>query len=116
VHDDARPLREHRRQERAVEAHGGHQIEVELPLPRLIVERSEATRRRARATEHVDQDVDEVLERLSGDARRSLRRGDIGGDVANPVDVFGRGASGRHDANTSLSQGNDDGRADPPGQ
>src|SRR5882672_1806176 len=58
VNDDAGASLDHRWQQRAVEANGRHEIEVELLRPYLIIEDSEAAAGRGRTAEHVDKDVD----------------------------------------------------------
>src|SRR6266481_5587450 len=56
--DDAGALRNHRRQQSAIETNCGHQVLVQFLGPLGVVERRESTARRAGAAEHVDEDVD----------------------------------------------------------
>ncbi len=111
VHDDARPLCEHHGEQRAVEPHGGHQVEIHLLLPLGVTERGEPAGRRLRATEHVDQDVEaaERVPREPGHPCTAIGRGHVRCDV---VDAFGRvgwhGACRGHDRDTVLTQDVDD--------
>ncbi len=87
--DDARALRDHRRQQCPVEADGRHQIEVQLLRPLPIVENGKAAARRGGAAQHIDENIDTAksLERGGGDDGAALRRGDVGRDV---TDALGR--------------------------
>ena len=58
VHDDAGVLREHRRQQCAIEADGRHQIQTQLLHPHLVVERGESAGRCARPAEDIHEDID----------------------------------------------------------
>ena len=82
VHDDARALRDHRRQEGTIEAHGGHQVDIELLSPCVVVEGCEASRRRRGAANDVDDDVDpaEDLQGHLRNQRTALSRREVCGN------------------------------------
>jgi hypothetical protein len=114
--DHARPLREHRGQQRAIEAHSRHQVEGELRLPLAVIEHGEATRWRLGSAEHVDDDVDaaECVEHRLGDTRTTLRCRDVCRDVVHSVwPLSWNRASRRHDRRAVLAQHFNDGRANP---
>ena len=57
MYDNAGALLDHRRQERAIEAHGAEEVLVERLVPFRVVEYGEAARRRGRAADDMRDDV-----------------------------------------------------------
>ena len=112
----ARPLRKHRRQQRTIEPYGGHQVEVDLLPPLLVVECGEPTGRRLRAAKHIDDDVDaaEVIERALRDNGAAHGRRDGRRDIVHMVGRVARNRTRRrHHVRAVLAQDVDDGGADP---
>ena len=115
VHDDAGALPEHRRQQCTIEADGGHQVQIQLLRPRLVVERGESAGRGVRPAEHIHEDVDpaEAAEEALRDGRAARSRRNVRGNVVHAsVCVSGNLACRRDDCRTSVVQHIDDGRAD----
>ena len=113
--DHTGPLREHGRQQRAIEPHRRHQVEIDLFPPRLVVECGEPAGRRLRAAEHVDDDVDaaQVVEGALSDKGATLSRRDVRRDVVHAGKRAARNRASRgHHARAVLSQHLDDGGAD----
>src|ERR1700730_13878773 len=112
--DDGWALRNHRWQERPVEAHGGHQIEVQLLRPFVVAERRKAAARRLGTAEHIDENVDpaKLFKHCPHHGGATLRRGDIGRYVsaAIPRDRW-HGARGRDDLYSLLAEHINDGCA-----
>src|ERR1700676_3837227 len=82
MYDDAGALLDHRRQERAIEAHGAEEVLVERLVPFRVVEYGEAARRRGGTAHDMNDDVDtaETAEDRVRDGRASFDRRYIGDD------------------------------------
>lgn len=105
--DDAGALGDHRRQQRAIEADGRHQVLVQRIRPFPIIESYKAAARRARPAENIDDDVDtaEPVQNGFGDCIASFSGGEVGGDVTHAIGRVRRdGARRRDDAGAGVSQ------------
>jgi hypothetical protein len=82
MYDNAGALLDHRRQERAIEAHGAEEVLVERLVPFRVVEYGEAARRRGGAAHDMNDDVDttETAEDRVRDGCASFDRRYIGDD------------------------------------
>src|SRR6266853_1118234 len=123
VNDDARTLLNHSRQERPIQAHGRKQIEVELPLPCLVVKHREPASRRRRAADDVDHDVNpaKALANSTGNGRAAFRTGHVCGNehrIGRMIDArsrcgqdFGTGVSqpGNNSFTDTLGSAGDEG-------
>src|SRR5258708_35796142 len=113
--DDAEALRNHRRQQSAIETNCGHQVLVQFLGPFGVVERRESTARRVGAAEHVDEDVDtaELLQHRLGDRASAFRGRKISGKKAHAVGRLRRRRARRsHDPCSGVTQSSHDCGAD----
>lgn len=87
MQDDARALREHGREQGAIQTHSWHEVEVELLGPFGIGKRCEATGWSRRSADHVDQYVDaaKVVECRIDRMLHSVGTSEIGSDVLDLV-------------------------------
>ena len=116
--DHARALLEHRRQQRAIQPDGRVKVLVEGALPLLVVERSEAARRRRGAADDMHDDVDavEAIADRVDHGRAAFGGGNIRGNEQIGIGEFGwRRASGGEDLRPELAQARDHRCADPLG-
>ena len=96
-------------QERAVETHGWHQVEVEFLLPLVVIEHSESPGWRRRATDNVHDDVNatKVPPDSIDYSRATCRRGDVSSNEHSICRL--RTRPGRaQDLGTHLRQPRDD--------
>ncbi len=118
MNDHARAPLEHRRQQRPIEPDRRQQVEVERAPPFLVVEHGEAARRRRRAAQHMNEDVDAaepVADRV-GHGRAARKRRDIRRDEKLGIgQIRGPGARRSEHRRAGLAQPADDGRADALG-
>jgi hypothetical protein len=112
VDDHTCASRKHRGQQGPIEAHGRHQVEIDLLSPLFVVERREAAGGRLRSAEHVHDHIDtaQCVEREPSNTSAPLRCGDIRRDIVHAIWRLCRNrASGRRDCHPILVQDLDDG-------
>jgi len=103
--DDAERLRNHRRQQSAIETNCGHQVSGSVPWPLGVVERRESTARRAGAAE--------LLQHRLGDRAGAFRGRKISGKEAHAVGrLRRRGARRSHDLRSGVTESSHDCGAD----
>jgi len=116
--DHTGSLGDHRRQQRSIETDRRHQVLVELVLPLIVAQRGEPAAGRARAAQHIDDDVDAAQPPpdLAGDGGAAVGRREIGGDVTGTVTgavpPVGNRAGRRQHRRAGAGQGLHDGGAD----
>ena len=104
MNDHARSMREHRWQQRTIELHRGHQVEVDLLSLLLVIECSEPTGGRLRAAEHVEVSCHDLESRdsvaLEREAVPELDRtaGKVAGDPRRDNGVGSRNIGGNRHA------------------
>ena len=105
--DDARALRNHRRQQGAIETNCRHQVLAQFLEPLVVVERRESAARRAGTAKHVDKDVDaaELLQRRLGDHTGAFRGREISSNEAHAVGRLRRRRARRsHDVRSRVTE------------